>query len=43
MKYVINLVDYEEKYADEINEIRIDEWGRDCAADMRKKLPKIHI
>lgn len=31
MKYVINLVDYEEKYADEINEIRIDEWGRDCA------------
>lgn len=37
MKYVINLVDYEEKYADEINEIRIDEWGRDCATDIRKK------
>ena len=40
MKYIINLVDYDVKYADAINEIRIDEWGKDCAIDIRKKITK---
>ena len=38
MKDKIVLIDYEEKYADMINEIEEEQWGKWCTGDIRDKL-----
>jgi len=38
MKNKVSLIDYEEKYADTINEIEEQQWGRWCTGDIRDEI-----
>lgn len=38
MQNKVVLIDYEEKYADIINEIEEQQWGKWCAGDIRDKI-----
>ena len=44
MQHKIELIDYEEKYADTINKIEEDQWGIWCSGDIRDEItPHTHI
>lgn len=38
MEIKVSLIDYEEKYADTINEIEEQQWGRWCTGDIRDEI-----
>lgn len=38
MQDKIVLIDYEEKYADIINEIEEEQWGKWCTGDIRNEM-----
>ena len=38
MQEKIVLIDYEEKYADKINEIEQEQWGKWCTGDIRDEI-----
>ena len=38
MQNKVSLIDYEEKYADTINEIEEQQWGRWCTGDIRDEI-----
>lgn len=40
MKNDVELIDYEEKYADIINKIEEEQWGKWCTGDIRDIIEK---